>query len=476
MGPTVVRREDIDLLADVGVALLLFAIGLELPLHRLTPVRHIALCGTPLQILLTIALGGLAGLRAGALVAVMVVLGTRIFPWLINRVAGWRSRELFLVATVAAGLGVGYGAHLVGLPFAFGAFLEGMVLSEAEYSHHALHDIGPLRDVFGMLFVASVGMLLDPTALPRAGGLAAALTVAAASMALTPVAAEPGPRLHVRRERARGGAGPAPPATPLPRRGSHVVIAGYGRVGRFVCQVLQQLGHPFVVVDLDPAAVAAAREAGFDTIYGDGAAPAVLEAAGVRDARLVILTMPDPVAAPVAVERIRLLNPETQVAVRAVGLHQLEELRRLGVYEAVLPDLEAALELVRQVLVHLEIERGDIQPFVDRLRRDYYAPLLRSAADDSLLDLLRHTARLIEVEWYQLPEESPLAGLSIGALKVRERTGASVVAVVRGDEVIPNAGPDVVLQTSDTVGLMGTRSQREAFRALAEGTAEPGGD
>jgi len=605
-GPTVVRREDIDLLADIGVALLLFAIGLDLPLHLLAPVRRVAVWGTTLQIVLITALGGLAGrllglngaaalwlgaltalsstavvlktlqerglsttlagrvmvgmllvqdlaviplmvllpslehldqglralgvagLRAGMLVAATVWLGTRVLPRVLEQVARWGSRELFLIATVASGLGIGYGAHLVGLPFAFGAFLAGMALSESEYSRQALHDIAPLRDVFVMLFFASVGMLLDPAALWRAGGLvmallallaakgvlvallvrafgygeniplaaglslfqvgefsfllaragaevgqvapdtyAAMLTVAAITMSLTPLAINLAERLQARPKRAQGET--ASPPTSRPQHRSHVVIAGYGRVGRFICEVLQQLDHPFVVIDLDPMAVAAARQAGYETVYGDAAAPAVLEAAGAGEARLVILTIPDPVAVPVAVERVRKLKPDVHVVVRATGLHQLEELSRLGVYEAVLPELEAALELVRQVLAHLDIEPGDIQRFVDRLRRDHYAPLLRPAGDKTISELLRYTSRLLEVEWYQIPQGSPLADRSIGETKVREQTGAFVVAVVRGEEVIPNPGPDVVLHPGDTLGLIGTLSQRKAFRALARG-------
>src|SRR5918997_4256852 len=92
----------------------------------------------------------------------MIYVGTRLIPALLTRVAAWNSRELFLIAVTAIGIGIGYVSYLVGLSFAFGAFVAGMVLSESEYSHQALSDIVPLRDVFGMLFFVSVGMLLDP--------------------------------------------------------------------------------------------------------------------------------------------------------------------------------------------------------------------------------------------------------------------------------------------------------------------------
>ena len=239
-GPTVGEIHDIELLAEIGVVLLLFAIGLNFPLGKLTPVKRIALIGTAIQMALTALFGyvlgrllglgweeavwfgallsvsstvvvlkmlaeqgvmntlsgrvivgmlivqdlavvpliillpalgnigeglsqlGIAALQAAVFVAVMALFGARVFPWLMARIASWNSRELFLISVVAIGLGVGYGTYLFGLSFAFGAFVAGMVLSRSDYSHQALADIGPLRDVFAMLFFVSVGMLLDP--------------------------------------------------------------------------------------------------------------------------------------------------------------------------------------------------------------------------------------------------------------------------------------------------------------------------
>src|SRR6266498_561242 len=237
-GVTVTEIHDIELLAEIGVALLLFALGLEFNLQKLGRIRSIAFFGTPLQLLLTIALGfgigallgwsayeslwlgalvslsstmvilktlmaqgrlgtlasrimigmlvvqdlavvpmliilpeldylgqgrlGLAVLYAVAFLAAMIYGGTRLIPALLKRIAAWNSRELFLISVLAIGLGIGYATYLAGLSFAFGAFVAGMVLSESEYSHQALSDVIPLRDVFGMLFFVSVGMLLDP--------------------------------------------------------------------------------------------------------------------------------------------------------------------------------------------------------------------------------------------------------------------------------------------------------------------------
>jgi CPA2 family monovalent cation:H+ antiporter-2 len=607
-GPTVGEVHDIELLAEIGVALLLFTIGLHFSLDELAPVRRVALIGTAVQMSLTAVFGyglgrllgfgwqeaiwfgallslsstavvlkslseqgvmgtlssrvtigmlivqdlavvpliillpelgsigeglselGVAALRAAVFIAFMVIFGRRVFPWLMARIAAWNSRELFLISVVATGLGVGYGTYQFGLSFAFGAFVAGMVLSQSDYSHQALADVEPLRDVFAMLFFVSVGMLLDPAFLlenaavvalvvllvfavkgllfagvvrafgygnivPFAVGLglfqvgefsfviarvgieadaisqrsySIMLTTAVVTMALTPFTTRLAPWLYGRwrerfpRELLR--------TFNLPESGlrDHVVIAGYGRVGTFVARLLGRLEQPFVVVDSNPQRTDEAGEAGYPTVFGDAGAGPVLEAAGVRRARLVIVTVPDPVGARLVVERVRTINPNVHVVARSSTVEQLEELGRLGVYEAVHPESEAGLELGRQALNHLGVGAGEIQRFSDEVRRELYAPITQQDADDDLLAQLRRASREIETEWVRLPEADTVVGKSIGELRIRSSTGASIVAVVRGEEVVPNPGPEVALQAGDLVGVLGTPDQRAAFRALAE--------
>jgi monovalent cation:H+ antiporter-2, CPA2 family len=605
-GPTVSSVHDIELLAEIGVALLLFTIGLHFSLDELVPVRRVALFGTAAQMALTIAFGyglgrllgfgwqeaawfgallslsstavvlkslseqgvmgtlssrviigmlvaqdlavvpliivlpelgslgqglselGVAALRAAAFVAVMVVFGRRVLPWLMARVAAWNSRELFLISVVAIGLGVGYATYLFGLSFAFGAFVAGLVLSQSDYSHQALADVEPLRDVFAMLFFVSVGMLLDPAFLIQNAGTVAlvvalvfavkglvfagvvrafgygniipfavglglfqvgefsfviarvgveegaisessysiVLSTAVITMSLTPFAMRLAPLLYGRwRERFPKE---AMSTFNLPERGlgDHVVIAGYGRVGSFVARLLARLDQPFVVVDPNPGRADEARDSGYPVVYGDAGAEPVLEAAGVRRARLVIVTVPDPVGARLVVERARSINPNVHVVARTTTVEQLEELGRLGVYEAVHPESEAGLELGRQALSHLGVPAGDIQRFADEVRRELYAPITRQGTEGDLLAQLERASRQIETEWVRLPENSPLEGRTIGDLGVRTQTGASIVAIVRDDLVLAGPGPDVRFEPGDLVGVLGTREQRAAFVAL----------
>lgn len=105
-------------------------------------------------------------LSVGAFVAFMLLVGRKLFPWFLWRVAKTGSRELFTLAVIAAAVGIAYGSsELFGVSFALGAFFAGMVLRESALSHRAAEETLPLRDAFSVLFFVSVGMLFDPRVL-----------------------------------------------------------------------------------------------------------------------------------------------------------------------------------------------------------------------------------------------------------------------------------------------------------------------
>ncbi len=117
----------------------------------------------------TQSVGGVLGkigwtfVQLGLFVAVMLLVGRRVIPWMLEKIAATGSRELFTLSVLAIALGVAFGAAaLFGVSFALGAFFAGMMLNESELSHKAAHDSLPLRDAFAVLFFVSVGMLFDP--------------------------------------------------------------------------------------------------------------------------------------------------------------------------------------------------------------------------------------------------------------------------------------------------------------------------
>lgn len=106
---------------------------------------------------------GIALGKVALFLVVMVVVGRRVLPWIFKRVVGVDSRELFLLAVLASGLGVAYGAaELFDVSFALGAFVAGLVLSETPFGHRAESELYPIREAFAVLFFVSVGMIIDP--------------------------------------------------------------------------------------------------------------------------------------------------------------------------------------------------------------------------------------------------------------------------------------------------------------------------
>ena len=111
---------------------------------------------------------GLTALKLVLFTALIMVVGRRLVPWILRKVAGTGSRELFTLAVLAIALGVAYAsAQWFGVSIALGAFFAGMLLNESELSHKAAADSLPMRDAFAVLFFVSVGMLFDPTILLR---------------------------------------------------------------------------------------------------------------------------------------------------------------------------------------------------------------------------------------------------------------------------------------------------------------------
>lgn len=104
--------------------------------------------------------------KVAIFIALMLVVGRRVFPRLLWYVASTNSNELFILSVIAVAIGIAYGsAMLFGVSFALGAFFAGMVMRESDLSHRAAHESLPLRDAFSVLFFVSVGMLFDPDVL-----------------------------------------------------------------------------------------------------------------------------------------------------------------------------------------------------------------------------------------------------------------------------------------------------------------------
>ncbi|EIJ47156.1 Kef-type potassium efflux transporter NAD-binding protein [Herbaspirillum sp. GW103] len=362
-----------------------------------------ALSGNAVLLTLGLTLG-----KVVAFVAVMLIVGRRVIPWILERIADTGSRELFRLAVLAIALGFALGsAYVFGVSFALGAFFAGMILSESELSHRAAEESLPLRDAFSVLFFVSVGMLFDPSILVRepllvlatvliivVGKSAAAWLIVRAfghpnSTALTISAslaqigefsfilATLGLSLDLLSPMARdlilGGAilsilinpllfslldryearqaEPAdvqdvPPTVDLQ---DHVVLVGYGRVGRGIGEQLRAQGKPFVVIEAQREHLDALRQDGVPALYGNAAQSELLQAAAVERARWLLVAIPEVFEAGQVIENALELNAALKVVARAHSDAEIEHLEKHGAQHVIMGEREIARGMLDSV-------------------------------------------------------------------------------------------------------------------------------
>ena len=367
--------------------------------------------------------GGLVGAllvtfaKVGAFVALMLLVGRRVLPWLLERVAGTGSRELFTLFVLASATGVAFGAaSLFGVAFALGAFFAGMLLNESPFGHKAAEDSLPLRDAFAVLFFVSVGMLFDPKilidqplqVLETLGiiivgkSIAAwavvrllgrpnqvALTIAASLAQIGEfsfILAGLGVTLGVLSEHARdlilAGAilsivlnpfliaAMARRTTQVETSGTtaqrppkgHVLLVGYGQVGTKLAEVLQRAEIPFLVIDTDGDRVINARAAGYAAIRGNAADDEVLAEAMPLDASLAVLTIPDALEAGKVVQRLKAGPHPVPVLARAHSEAAVKHLLQRGADAALLAEHALAHSLGEMITAMPQYRSGPLRP------------------------------------------------------------------------------------------------------------------
>ncbi|KAF1719746.1 YbaL family putative K(+) efflux transporter [Pseudoxanthomonas wuyuanensis] len=352
--------------------------------------------------------------KVSAFVAFMLLVGRRVIPWVLERIAATGSRELFTLAVLAIALGVAFGsAKLFGVSFALGAFFAGMLLNESELSHKAASDSLPLRDAFAVLFFVSVGMLFDPGILltyplqvlatffiivvgkslaafaivrlfghPKDTALTISVSLAQIGEfsfilaglglslkilpqeghdlilagALLSIVANPFLFSWLGRWQARRDAGiaiaPEPELPPGPSLdvADHAIIIGYGRVGSELANVLRDRGVPLIVIDDNADHVARAHAKGIPGIRGSAAADKVLAEAHPENAKIAVLAIPQPLEAGETLAKLRAINPSLTLLARAHSDAEVKHLLEHGADGAILAERELAFSLAEMVL------------------------------------------------------------------------------------------------------------------------------
>nr|WP_315384007.1 YbaL family putative K(+) efflux transporter [uncultured Sphingomonas sp.] len=342
-------------------------------------------------------------LKVAGFVALMLVVGRRVIPWTLQWVVGTGSQELFRLAVLAIALGVAFGAALAfDVSFALGAFFAGMILGETSLSRRATEETLPLRDAFAVLFFVSVGMLFNPSVLVEQPlvllaavaiilvgkslaaygivrlfgysnhtGLTVAVSLAqigefsfilaglGTDLGLMPAAARDvilaaamlsiflNPFLFAwvakRYEVAEADREAVAPVD-LPK--GHVILIGYGRVGKMIAEDLQQHGKAFALIEDQNDMAEQARKAGITVVAGNAVDVRTLVAAQIGQASKLLIAIPAGFEGGAILQHARQLAPGVPVVVRAHSADEVAHLEGLGADEVVMGERETANRMI----------------------------------------------------------------------------------------------------------------------------------
>lgn len=251
------------------------------------------------------------------------------------------------------------------------------------------------------------------------------------------------------------------PAASLPgeQLTNHVVLVGYGRVGHHVVDVLKYMDIPCLAVDAQATRIAELDRIGVATLFGDAANSEILKHAGLEHARALVVTVPDEATAEVVVATAHKIAPKLPVIARAGTQGGVVRLAELGVQDVIHPELEGGLEIVRHTLLRLGLPPLQVQKYTDIVRRDHYDVVVSTPEEYRLLEQMAYAVRGLEIVWHQIGESSPLVDRTVADAGIRDQTGVSIIAVIRGEHVVANPKSAFVFQTGDILGLIGEESQ-----------------
>ncbi len=422
------RGEVVARIGRVTIAILLFQDLAVAPLLALVPVigqENMSISYTAL----------IAMAEAAGLVVAIVLIGRFILRHVFRLVAVSQNREVFAALALLVALGTGYATEEVGLSMALGAFLAGILIAETEYRHQVEADIEPYRGIFLGLFFMTVGMRIDPMVIwaeadaivalvagiiiikamilvllcrlsdlplplaARSGlllsqggefgfvlftlatdqGVITAeikqllVVTVAITMAITPILSMLG-RLWGESLEAKLDAGSDDLSEEVRDLHGHVIIAGFGRVGRIVARLLHERHIPYIALDLDAGTVAAARRDGWLAFYGNVTQNDVLNHAKVENARAVVVTIDQPAFAQRVVSLLRADYPDLLILARARDQRHGWELMEAGASMVVPETLEASLQLGWAVLDSVGMKTEDIAIAIDEIRKGSRTP------------------------------------------------------------------------------------------------------
>jgi len=252
------------------------------------------------------------------------------------------------------------------------------------------------------------------------------------------------------------------------RRERHVIIIGFGLNGRNLAEVLKESSVPYVVLELNNDTVMQMKKKGEPIFYGDGTSPEILHKLGIATARMLVVAISDPASTRRIVQVARKENARLYIIVRTRYTSEVEDLLRLGANEVIPEEFETSIEIFAKVLHHYQVPKNLLIEQIEKIRSGSYEVLRRVELPAKDLPQKCEILMDVDTETYLVNDRSNASGRSIKELRIRSTTGATVIAVKRGNEILPSPGLEFVFTPGDMIYLIGSKESLSNAFALLE--------
>jgi len=446
---------------------------------------------------------------------------------ILEFIAKTRNNEFFLVFVIAICSGIAMITGELGLSLGLGAFLAGFTLAESPYVHQAASGIIPFRDLFTIFFFVSIGMLLDLKIVLQypflilAGTLAVivlktsiltlvlrlikyrigqslaialslsqvgefsivlakvafgyqvigsveyqiVLAICLISMSITPglfLLADKAFSIDTKKKRQVSLDLVTKDETSVLNH--HIVIVGFGVIGKSVAKAAQLMSIPYAVIEFNPDTVKIEKKAGTVIVYGDATQRLVLDHVNIAKADSIVVSIPDAQAVRHVVDTVSKNYPNVYIIARTRYVGETEHLLKLGANEVVPEEYETSISIFNNVLNRLGVDSDHRNELMVSLRNDTYETFRSPILPKNQKDLQKHILDSMCINKFIANENQAWTGKSLIESDIRKAFGISVIAIIRKDGItISNPEPTTTINSGDEVIILGEREKQLAW-------------
>ncbi|WP_410507897.1 cation:proton antiporter [Methanosarcina hadiensis] len=252
----------------------------------------------------------------------------------------------------------------------------------------------------------------------------------------------------------------------------HVIIVGFGFSGKTISKAAKAAGIPYVILETNPEIIKQEKGKGEKIKYGDATLETVLEYAGIKYARIIVVGISDAEATRKIVERAKELNPSICVIAKVRDLQEMKKLNALGADEIIPEQYETSVEIFVRMLEKYLVPQEDIEKLVNNIRANGYRMMRKLSVENTVTNSgfnIKEGLRDIDIQVLKVGNGSIFEGKTLADLEIRKKYGVTVLSIQRGSETVYTPCGDFFLKAKDACVLLGKAENLINVRKLFEG-------